>query len=262
MPDLLETVDFKDTFVDADHLKESFLDYEVSFVNPDGSRNLNPRPPFKIKLPWTLKPNNGALTGHAISTSGATNEINVIHTPLGSRQHKSNKTTMHGKETHTHGYPSEPVLTLTGNTQVDRVRVQRLPDFFNRGNSESWNERWKLRLRELRGMMEEVPGIEEADEPPASSQSPVDVPHNMFVYDGGKTLYTVGPLPLNKYEFNVLLEKSFTKRSSAESPGANGSLHEESKRSKRSFLSKTFMVEINFATKIPLLSIVNSLKEV
>ena len=33
-----------------------------------------------------------------------------------------------------------------------------------------------------------------------------------FVYDGGKTLYTVGPLPLNKYEFNVLLEKSFTKR--------------------------------------------------
>ena len=33
-----------------------------------------------------------------------------------------------------------------------------------------------------------------------------------FVYDGGKTLYTVGPLPLNKYEFKVLLEKSFTKR--------------------------------------------------
>lgn len=32
-----------------------------------------------------------------------------------------------------------------------------------------------------------------------------------FVYDGGKTLYTVGPLPLNKYEFKVLLEKSFTK---------------------------------------------------
>ncbi|KAL5192903.1 RNA helicase aquarius [Glycine soja] len=78
MPDLLETVDFKDTFVDADHLKESFLDYEVSFVNPDGSGNLNPRPPFKIKLPRTLKPNNGALTGHAISTSGATNEINVV----------------------------------------------------------------------------------------------------------------------------------------------------------------------------------------
>ncbi|KAG5054022.1 hypothetical protein JHK85_006532 [Glycine max] len=77
MPDILETVDFKDTFVDAGHLKESFLDYEVSFVNPDGLGNLNPRPPFKIKLPRTLKPNNGALTGHAISNSGATNEINV-----------------------------------------------------------------------------------------------------------------------------------------------------------------------------------------
>lgn len=29
MPDLLETVDFKDTFLDAGHLKESFLHYEV-----------------------------------------------------------------------------------------------------------------------------------------------------------------------------------------------------------------------------------------
>ncbi|KAG5008532.1 hypothetical protein JHK85_027074 [Glycine max] len=78
MPDVLETVDFKDTFVDADHLKESFVDYEVSFVNSDGSENLNPRPPFKIKLPRTLKPNNGTLTGHAMSTSGATNDINVV----------------------------------------------------------------------------------------------------------------------------------------------------------------------------------------
>ncbi|KAH1217450.1 Protein argonaute 16 [Glycine max] len=194
------------------------------------------------------------------------------------------------------------------------------------------------------GMTEEVPGIVEAAEPPTSSQSPADVPHNLeteqmtptkysiisrngvgttgkhipllvnlfevavnvpdtvffqysvaitfedkqaveskgigrkvidrlyqtysselggkrFVYDGGKTLYTVGPLPLNKYEFKVLLEKSFTKRS-AKSPGANGSLHEETKRSKHSFQSKTFMVEISFATKIPLQSIVISLKEV
>lgn len=30
MPDLLETVDFKDTFVDAVHLRESFSDYEVA----------------------------------------------------------------------------------------------------------------------------------------------------------------------------------------------------------------------------------------
>ncbi|RDY09866.1 Intron-binding protein aquarius, partial [Mucuna pruriens] len=78
MPDLLETVDFKDTFVHADHLKECFVDYEVSFINPDGTENLNPRPPFKIKLPRTLKPSNGALTGHEISTAGATNGINMV----------------------------------------------------------------------------------------------------------------------------------------------------------------------------------------
>ncbi|TKY69055.1 Intron-binding protein aquarius [Spatholobus suberectus] len=70
MPDLLETVDFKDTFVDADHLNESFVDYEVSFINPDGTENLNPGPPFKIKLPRTLKPSNGA--------TGATNGVNTV----------------------------------------------------------------------------------------------------------------------------------------------------------------------------------------
>jgi eukaryotic translation initiation factor 2C len=33
-----------------------------------------------------------------------------------------------------------------------------------------------------------------------------------FVYDGERTLYTVGPLPDNKFEFTVLLEESFSKR--------------------------------------------------
>ena len=34
MPDLLEMVDFKDTFLDADHLKDSFLDYQVCYCLP------------------------------------------------------------------------------------------------------------------------------------------------------------------------------------------------------------------------------------
>ncbi|XP_019455598.1 PREDICTED: intron-binding protein aquarius-like [Lupinus angustifolius] len=78
MPDLLETVDFKDTFIDADHLKGSFVDYEVSFVNPDGTENLNPRPPFKIKLPRMLKGSGGALNGSAVSTAGAVNGIGMV----------------------------------------------------------------------------------------------------------------------------------------------------------------------------------------
>ncbi|KAG8043156.1 hypothetical protein GUJ93_ZPchr0922g6512, partial [Zizania palustris] len=49
MPDLLETIDFKDTFVDADHVIQSFPDYQVTFINSDGTENLNPSPPFKIK---------------------------------------------------------------------------------------------------------------------------------------------------------------------------------------------------------------------
>ncbi|XP_030532350.1 RNA helicase aquarius [Rhodamnia argentea] len=64
MPDLLDVVDFKDTFLDANHLKESFSEYEVSFVNPDGSENSLPKPPFRIRLPRTLKANTHALPGN------------------------------------------------------------------------------------------------------------------------------------------------------------------------------------------------------
>ena len=34
MPDLLEMVDFKGTFLDADHLKDSFPDYQVCYGLP------------------------------------------------------------------------------------------------------------------------------------------------------------------------------------------------------------------------------------
>jgi len=53
---------------------------QVSFINSNGTENLNPRPPFKIKLPRTLKPSNGSLTGKAMSTAGATNGINTADT--------------------------------------------------------------------------------------------------------------------------------------------------------------------------------------
>lgn len=55
MPDTLDVVDFKDTFLDADHLRESFPDYDVSFVHPDGEEDKFPKPPFCITLPKTLK---------------------------------------------------------------------------------------------------------------------------------------------------------------------------------------------------------------
>ncbi|KAM3685939.1 hypothetical protein ACJW31_11G157600 [Castanea mollissima] len=61
MPDLLEMVDFKDTFLDANHLKDSFSDYQVCFINPDGSKNLQPMPPFRIRLPKTQKGGSHAL---------------------------------------------------------------------------------------------------------------------------------------------------------------------------------------------------------
>ncbi|KAK6933867.1 Intron-binding protein aquarius, N-terminal [Dillenia turbinata] len=77
MPDLLETVDFKDTFLDADHLKESFSDFEVCFLNSDGTENLHPSPPFRINLSRTLKGNTHALPGNKKSAAVAGNDVNV-----------------------------------------------------------------------------------------------------------------------------------------------------------------------------------------
>ncbi|GAB2209722.1 hypothetical protein Drorol1_Dr00026945 [Drosera rotundifolia] len=64
MPNILETVDFKDTFLDADHLMEAFPDFQVSFVNTDGTENLRPHPPFRIKLPKTLKSHAHSLASN------------------------------------------------------------------------------------------------------------------------------------------------------------------------------------------------------
>lgn len=79
MPDLLEVVDFKDTFLDADHLRESFPGYQVCFMSHDGRENENPEPPFRIKLPKTLKGDTHALPGNEKSSSTATmNDGNMV----------------------------------------------------------------------------------------------------------------------------------------------------------------------------------------
>lgn len=47
----LRTVDFKDTFLDAQHLRDCFPSHQVRFVTPDGEEDGEPRPPFRITLP-------------------------------------------------------------------------------------------------------------------------------------------------------------------------------------------------------------------
>ncbi|KAK7856869.1 rna helicase aquarius [Quercus suber] len=68
MPDLLEMVDFKDTFLDADHLKDN------------GSENLQPMPPFRIRLPKTQKGGSHALTGNKISGVDSADGVNMEDT--------------------------------------------------------------------------------------------------------------------------------------------------------------------------------------
>ena len=103
----------------------------------------------------------------------------------------------------------------------------------------------------------------------------------IFAYDGEKTLYTVGPLPQNKFDFTVVLEESFSNKYVTllfffplwylsfstlvfslcdRETGSPGSSSWSGKRSKRSFRSKTYMAELSYAAKIPLKSIALALK--
>ncbi|XP_058081084.1 protein argonaute 16-like [Magnolia sinica] len=83
-----------------------------------------------------------------------------------------------------------------------------------------------------------------------------------FAYDGEKSLFTVGPLPQNNFEFMVVLEEASARRGGGNgSPGLNGSPGEgDRKRSKRVQHTRTFKVEISFAAKIPMKSIALALK--
>ncbi|KAK4424856.1 RNA helicase aquarius [Sesamum alatum] len=71
MPDLIEKVDFKDTFLDTAHVKESFPNYQVRFINSDGTENLQPCPPFRIKFPKNLEGKVHALPANVTSTKSS-----------------------------------------------------------------------------------------------------------------------------------------------------------------------------------------------
>nr|XP_010943243.1 protein argonaute 16 [Elaeis guineensis]XP_029116515.1 protein argonaute 16 [Elaeis guineensis] len=81
-----------------------------------------------------------------------------------------------------------------------------------------------------------------------------------FAYDGEKSLFTVGPLPQNNFEFTVVLEESSLRRVGGLSPGNASPSEGDRKRSKHSRLAKKFNIEISYAAKIPLNSIALALK--
>ncbi|KAJ6813430.1 protein argonaute 16-like [Iris pallida] len=80
-----------------------------------------------------------------------------------------------------------------------------------------------------------------------------------FAYDGEKSLFTVGALPQNKFEFTVILEES-SARTAGGSPGNGNPGDGDRKRSKRSHQPRIFKVEINFAAKIPMRSITEAIE--
>ncbi|XP_026437771.1 RNA helicase aquarius-like [Papaver somniferum] len=78
MPDLLDTVDFKDTFLDADHLRRSFPDYQVCFTGPDGNEISNPEPPFRLKFPKAMKSSSHALPGNTKSARDEQSDVHMV----------------------------------------------------------------------------------------------------------------------------------------------------------------------------------------
>lgn len=83
-----------------------------------------------------------------------------------------------------------------------------------------------------------------------------------FAYDGEKSLFTIGALPSNKLEYDVLLEDMPSNRNNANaSPEHDGSPNgEDRKRMRRPYRSKTYKVQISFAAKIPTQAIANALR--
>ena len=51
---------------------------QVSFVNADGAEVLDPRPPFRITLPKTLKGNANALSGNKISEINPADNADMV----------------------------------------------------------------------------------------------------------------------------------------------------------------------------------------
>ncbi|CAD5168573.1 unnamed protein product, partial [Musa acuminata subsp. malaccensis] len=80
-----------------------------------------------------------------------------------------------------------------------------------------------------------------------------------FAYDGEKSLFTVGPLPQNNFEFTVVLEDS-SARATGGDPSGDSLGEGDQKRSRRSHFTRTFKVELSFAAKIPLKSIALALR--
>ncbi|KAJ3669410.1 hypothetical protein LUZ60_011360 [Juncus effusus] len=78
-----------------------------------------------------------------------------------------------------------------------------------------------------------------------------------FAYDGEKSLFTVGPLPQNIFEFKIVLEEAAAKpKAGSGSPDADG----DQKRLKKAYQAKSFKVGITYAAKIPLKPIAIALK--
>uniref|UniRef100_A0ACD5YTA5 Uncharacterized protein n=1 Tax=Avena sativa TaxID=4498 RepID=A0ACD5YTA5_AVESA len=85
-----------------------------------------------------------------------------------------------------------------------------------------------------------------------------------FAYDGEKSLFTIGALPQVNNEFTVVLEDIGTGKSAATngSPGGNDSPGDggDRKRVRRPGQTKTFKVELCYATKIPMAAIAQAIR--
>ncbi|KAL3349324.1 hypothetical protein AABB24_022451 [Solanum stoloniferum] len=80
-----------------------------------------------------------------------------------------------------------------------------------------------------------------------------------FAYDGEKSLFTIGALPGNKFEFDVVLEDVSSSRTTRGSPEGSPS-DVDRKRSKKQPWSKAYKVVIKYAAKIPMQAIANALR--
>ncbi|KAK9863382.1 hypothetical protein WJX84_010246 [Apatococcus fuscideae] len=63
LPNQLRTIDFKDTFLDAQHVRDSFPGHTVQFVDPRGQPDEAPKRPFRVTFPAAPQPHSEGQKG-------------------------------------------------------------------------------------------------------------------------------------------------------------------------------------------------------
>ncbi|PHT41000.1 Protein argonaute 4 [Capsicum baccatum] len=156
--------------------------------------------------------------------------------------------------------PNRDLMARPG-TGMKGQKIRLLTNHFNVGmtNADGHFFHYSVALSYEDGTPVELKGIGRRILEQVHQTYAVELAGKDFAYDGEKSLFTIGALPGNKFEFDVVLEDSSSSRTARGSPGGSPG-DGDRKRSKKQPWSKAYKVVIKYAAKIPMQAIANALR--